>query len=519
MSTLLNSVLDFKMLSMTFLRHIFTIGLLLVAFDTEIVTAQSPGAHEVSVLERSWDRHEVSMEDRIRAIEKLTHLSLPELTDDVFDEDLLTGLTPLDTTLKWFGSNLQGMPFRYQFWVARNLLGQLLVVDPDSTQLHDIVIELLASSSNEVRFQTVHTLLDVPNGSLDQLRLCRRIQHLIQSQLRMPSSDGQDLLFRRLLYKLQRALGQNDLVQEDVKSSLKYLSQDAEFDSAIIAEAVVSAATFHEFPIQEQRLVELESILYDGSDARALVVLVRYLFFGRPEDATGIVKVAQKVQHHALFFELLEKGQFKRCRADSIVTHLVVGVTMSEHAPPNVQLWRFSRTPFQLIIEGKSHPGWMNDARCRQRSHADITAADSAEEDAIILLDAIDNISFDHTLAHLMASDNEWYRLYNLENFFLIHSDFGEKIGALSPKSFSLWHVKYLIVRELSSSARAHEVITRDLLVSLMMDDQSPFFVLTRNVQLLAQARNIHFDGTAAGTLLREHACPDIRRASRAIAP
>ncbi|MBL8820690.1 MAG: hypothetical protein JNL58_32000 [Planctomyces sp.] len=503
---------------MTILQNTIVYLLLLTTFNLKGVLAQSLGAREASILASHWNEEVISMEDRLLAIERINNgRNLP--TSDVLPEfEFLSGLAPLETTLNYLQKNLDAMSAEEQFWISRNLLPRLFVVDSSNAQLHDIVDRLLGSSSDSVHFQTVHTLLRIPLGSGDNYEFCRRIrQGRIGAQLGLLDSAGRGHISRRLLYRIQRALGPNELIEKDVLSCLQHLSKDSEGDSEYLAEAIASAATMSEFPLDEAELVKFAATLYEPSEERAIVELVRNLAYGRSD--LSLSEIARRTQYHTLYIELLEKGKFARFAEQSTVSKLLVEAAfLNDDAPPNVRLLKYSGEPFQEVKVRSSPPKWIRTAR--EARIASLQAGQSEisnDETPVVLLGAIDGQSLEHGAATILKSDNQWHRLYHLESLFLIQADLGQNCTAVLKNGTRPWYVRYLIVHELSSPNRSDDAIEPELLISLLADDRSPYFVLTRRVLSLAKKRQIQLKGTAIVNALDQHVCPDIRREFRAL--
>ena len=112
-----------------------------------------------------------------------------------------------------------------------------------------------------------------------------------------------------------------------------------------------------------------------------------------------------------------------------------------------------------------------------------------------------------------------WNKLHQLENLFLIQRNLGKEGQELLQNENLEWWVKYLIIRELMSPSRRDEVIQPEPVVYLAENDDSPYFVLTRTILSLAKLRGVSLADTKVTTNLRQHVCPDIRRATRNIAP
>ncbi len=496
----------------------FCLSLLLpLTIHVETSRAQSIGAREGSILVSGWHQRAISKEDRHAAVEKL---GIDGVTDEVIEGQFLLGTCPLETTLEWLEANLNTMSDETRFFIARNLLRKLLVVDASGTRIHHVVVRLLGSSSLEVRLQTIYTLHDSPFDVRTNLELCKRIRDALKLELAVDDAEG--AVCRRLLYRIQREIGPNDVFEADVNLSLKHVAHDGEVEPESIAEAFVAAATLHEFPLGQSDFAEAETKLDKHSEAIAVVSLVRYLLLEPQKDASKIEAFARKAQRHPALFDLLENGHFTSNKDRDEAKNWVVAAAVSNDAtPPFVQLWKLQKKPFQELIDGKSERAWITNQRRNQVSENSKDPGDGCHGDAVVLLAAIDEkqLPLQQSVDSLLQSSSMWNKLYQLENLFLIQRNLGKEGQELLQNENLEWWVKYLIIRELMSPSRRDEVIQPEPVVYLAENDDSPYFVLTRTILSLAKLRGVSLADTKVTTNLRQHVCPDIRRATRNIAP
>ena len=496
----------------------FCLSLLLpVTIHLETSRAQSLGAREASILVSSWNQGAISKEARHAAVKEIGSAGV---TDEVMEGQFLLGTCPLETTLDWLEANLNCTPDETKFFIARNLLRKLLVVDASGARLHHVVLRLLASSSLEVRLQTIYTLHDSPFDVRTNLQLCKRIRDALKLKLAVDDAEG--AACRRLLYRIQREIGPNDDFETDVNLSLRHVAHDGVVEPESMAEAIVAAATLHEFPLRQSVFAEAEAKLDKHGEAMGMVTLVRYLLLEPQEDVSKISAFARQAQRHPGFFDFLENGHFSTEKdRDEAKDWMVAAAVSNDSIPPFVQLWKLRKQPFQELIDGKSERTWITKQRRDQVSENFTDPVGDSHGDAVVLLSAMDGkqVTLQQSVDAILQSSSMWNKLYQLENLFLIQRNLGKEGQELLQNESLEWHVKYLIIRELMSSSRREEVIQPELVTYLAEHDDSPYFVLTRSILSLAKDRGLSLADTKATTDLRQHICPDIRRAIRNMAP
>ena len=173
------------------------------------------------------------------------------------------------------------------------------------------------------------------------------------------------------------------------------------------------------------------------------------------------------------------------------------------------------------MIDGKSAQTWITKQRRSQVSENANDPGSACHGDAVVLLAAMDEkqLPLQQSVDSILQSSSMWNRLYQLENLFLIQRNLGKEGQELLQKDSLEWYVKYLIIRELMSPSRLDEVIQPEPVIYLAEHDDSPYFVLTRTILTLAKLRGVSLADSKGTTSLRQHICPDIRRAIRNIAP